>query len=94
MPSRTPVSASYDPVLVGGLFSGEFFFNDHVGIQGEFGEHEFGVQCCGRIASAPKATTIGFLTLGGGIVLRYPKNKTTVFFHALGQLRPDRWALL
>jgi hypothetical protein len=80
---RTPVSASYDPVLVGGLFSGEFFFNDHVGIQAEFGEHEFGVQCCGSNVGT-KGDDIAFLTLGGGIVLRYPKNKTTVFFHALG----------
>jgi len=94
----TPVSVSYDPVTVGGLFSAEFFLNDHVGIQGEFGEHEFGIQCCTNSVGT-KGNNDGFLTFGGGIVLRYPKNKTTVFFHALGNYdqiggpyyEPDQW---
>ncbi len=94
----TPVSASYDAVPVGGLFSAEFYLNDHVGIVGEFGEHEFGIQCCAGSVGT-KGDNDGFLTLGGGIVLRYPKGKRTVFFHALGNYdqiggpyyEPNQW---
>ena len=83
-PSNQPVTASYDAVNVGGLFSGAYFFNRFVGLQSEFGLHEYGVQ-----SSTPgqnigtKGNDDGFITLGGGPIVRYPTEHYTVFAHGL-----------
>lgn len=66
----TPISASYDAVKAGALFSGSYFYNRFVGLQAEFGEHKGG-------------DNDGFLTFGGGLIFRYPAGKITPFVHGL-----------
>ncbi len=73
---------SYDAVNVGGLFSGAFYANRFVGIQAEYGIHEWG--------SAQPGTNIGthgnddgFQTVGGGLIVRFPDGNITPFLHAL-----------
>ena len=84
----TPISANYDAVNVGGLFSGAYYFNRYVGVQGEFGIHEWGSQ-----SSLPFGTPgsnigthgndDGFLTIAGGLVARFPDGNITPFVHGL-----------
>ena len=81
--ARTPVTASYDNVTLGGIVSAAYYFNRYVGIQGETSFHEWGVQCCGSNVGT-KQNDDGFFTLGGGVILRYPMEKITLFVHALG----------
>ena len=93
-----PVSASYDAVNVGGLFSGAYYFNRHLGVQAEFGEHEWGTQCCGSNIGT-HGNDDGFLTLGAGPIMRFPTGNFTPFVHALMDaaringpyFQPDKW---
>ncbi len=81
-PNGTPVTANFDAVNVGGLFSGAYFFNRYSGVQVELGEHDWGVQCCNSNVGT-RGDDDGFITLGGGPIFRYPAENFTVFAHAL-----------
>ncbi len=73
---------NYDAVNVGGLFSGAYYFNRFVGVQGEFAEHEWG----GSVAGSNVGTDgndDGFETFSGGIIFRFPAENITPFIHAL-----------
>ena len=81
-PQQTPVSASFDAVNIGGLFSGAYFFNRYAGVQVELGEHDWGTQCCNTNVGT-RGNDDGFITLGGGPIFRYPAENFTAFAHAL-----------
>jgi hypothetical protein len=76
------VTASYDAVNLGGLFSGAYFFNRFVGAQVEFGEHEWGEQNDHNNIGT-EGNDDGFVTIGGGIIFRFPAGNITPFVHAL-----------
>jgi hypothetical protein len=80
---------SYDAVNVGGLFSGAYFFNRYLGAQVELGEHEYGTTKTVNGVLQPNGTegnNDGFLTLGGGLISRFPAGNITPFVHALVNL--------
>ena len=79
---QTPVTASFDAVNAGGLFSGAYYFNRYAGVQVELGEHQWGVQCCNSNVGT-RGDDDGFITLGGGVIFRYPQENFTAFAHAL-----------
>jgi len=82
-------SASYDAVNAGGIFGVSRFFNRYVGIQGELGLHEFGIQKTGS-TTGTQGNDDGFTTLAGGLILRAPAGNWTPFAHALfGGARVD-----
>ena len=82
-PNGTSVTASYDAVNVGGLFSGAYFFNRNIGIQAEFAEHEWGVQNSYATSVGSEGDDDGFMTIAGGIVIRFPYENITPFVHGL-----------
>ena len=85
----TPITANYDAVNVGGVFSGAYFFNRYVGVQGEFGVHEWGTQDNGTNIGT-HGNDDGFLTIAGGLIARYPDGNITPFVHGLvGAARVD-----
>jgi hypothetical protein len=71
-PNLTPVSASYDDVLFGGVGSFAYFFGRHFGLQAEVGVHQW------------NNNNDGFTTLAGGPIVRFPVHNFTPFIHALG----------
>jgi outer membrane protein OmpA-like peptidoglycan-associated protein len=77
------VSANYDAVNVGGLFSGAYFFNRYVGAQAEFALHEWGTQSSNGSNIGTHGNDDGFLTVGGGLIARFPQENITPFVHAL-----------
>ncbi len=77
------VPYSYDAVNVGGLFSGAYYFNRYVGAQAEFAEHEWGGQSSNGSNIGTHGNDDGFLTLGGGIIFRFPTGDITPFVHGL-----------
>jgi hypothetical protein len=84
----TPVTASYNAVNVGGLFSGAYFFNRYVGAQAEFAIHQWGDQSSlpvGAVGSniGTHGNDDGFYTVAGGLIFRYPNGNITPFAHAL-----------
>jgi len=85
----TPVSANYDAVNVGGVASVAYYFNRYVGVQGEWGFHEWGTQSNAANLAAPGANVgtegndDGFMSFAGGMVVRYPDGNITPFAHAL-----------
>ncbi len=81
-PDGTPVTASYDAVNLGGLFSGAYYFNRFVGAQLEFGEHEWGDQN-GKSNIGTEGNDDGFLTYAGGMIFRFPAGNITPFVHGL-----------
>jgi hypothetical protein len=80
--AQTPVSANFDAVNAGGLFSGAYFFNRYAGVQVEVGVHQWGVQCCNSNVGT-RENDDGFTTVGGGLIFRYPQENFTPFAHAL-----------
>jgi hypothetical protein len=76
------VTASYDAVNLGGLFSGAYYFNRYVGVQAEFAEHEWGDQSPNSNIGT-HGNDDGFLTVGGGIIFRFPVGNITPFVHGL-----------
>ncbi len=84
----TPVSANYDAVNLGGVASVAYYFNRYLGVQGEWGFHEWGDQS-NLPLSAPGANIgthgndDGFMSFAGGLVGRYPDGNITPFAHAL-----------
>ena len=97
-PNGNPVTASYDAVNVGGLVSGAYFFNRFVGLQAEFGIHEWGDQAPSTNVGT-HGNDDGFMTVAGGIVFRFPAENFTPFVHGLvgGALvggpyyEPNKW---
>jgi len=81
-PNNQPVTASFDAVNIGGLFSGAYYFNKYVGAQVELGEHQWGIQCCNTNVGT-RGDDDGFITLGGGLIARYPADNFTAFAHGL-----------
>ena len=81
-PNNQPVTASFDAVNIGGLFSGAYYFNKYVGVQVELGEHQWGTQCCNTNVGT-RGDDDGFMTLGGGMIFRYPAENFTAFAHGL-----------
>jgi hypothetical protein len=98
-PNGQTVSASYDAVNVGGIGSGAYFFNRFVGVQAEFGIHEWGTQVSPSSNIGSHGNDDGFITIAGGLVLRFPDENITPFVHALvgGALvggpyfEPNKW---
>ncbi len=78
----TSVTANYDAVNVGGLFSGAYFFNRYLGAQIEFAEHEYGSAVAGTNIGT-KGNDDGFYDIGGGLIARFPTGNITPFVHAL-----------
>lgn len=103
VPSQTGapvVPYSYDAVDVGGLFSGAYFFNRHVGAQIEYAEHNWGTQSSNGSNIGTHGNNDGFQTLGGGLIARFPmSDHITPFVHGLVDLErvggpdfnPYRW---
>jgi hypothetical protein len=81
-PNGTTAPFSYDAVNLGGLFSGSYFFNRFVGVQAEFGEHEWGVQKAGSNIGT-EGNDDGFITVAGGLIVRFPAGNITPFVHGL-----------
>ena len=81
-------TANYDAVNVGGLFSGAYFFNRNIGVQAEFGVHEWGASS-GLPVGTPGSNIgthgndDGFLTIAGGLIARFPQGNITPFLHGL-----------
>lgn len=80
--STTSVTASYDAVNVGGLFSGAYYFNNHIGAQVEVGEHEWGTASSNSTVGV-HGNNDGFMTYSGGLIARFPSGNITPFVHAL-----------
>jgi outer membrane protein OmpA-like peptidoglycan-associated protein len=80
--SGDTVTASYNAVNVGGLFSGAYFFNRFLGAQLEFAEHQYGTGVAGS-NNGTKGNDDGFYTVGGGLIFRFPTGNITPFAHGL-----------
>ena len=78
--SVAPVS--FDAVNVGGLFSGAYYFNRFVGVQAEYGIHEWGSEVSGSNVGT-HGNDDGFQTLAGGLIIRFPDGNITPFVHGL-----------
>ena len=81
-------TANYDAVNVGGLFSGAYFFNRNIGVQAEFGIHEWGSES--SLTPGTPGSNIGthgnddgFLTISGGLIARFPNGNITPFIHGM-----------
>ena len=81
-PNLTTAPFAYDAVNLGGVGSGAYFFNRYVGVQAEFGFHEWGVQKAGSNIGT-EGNDDGFVTIAGGIVFRFPMGNITPFAHGL-----------
>lgn len=81
-PDGSVVPYSYNAVNVGGLLSGAYYFNRFVGVQGEFGIHQWGDAVAGSNVGT-HGNNDGFTTISGGIIFRYPTGDITPFAHAL-----------
>jgi len=96
-PGQT-VPYSYDAVNLGGVGSGSYFFNRFVGVQAEFGIHEWGNQKPGSNVGT-EGNDDGFTTVAGGLIVRFPAGNITPFAHGLagGALingpyyEPNKW---
>jgi len=82
-PSTTPVTANYDAVNVGGLISASYFFNRYVGVQAEYGIHEWGDGSSTGGNIGTRGNDDGFQTVAGGLIARFPDGNITPFVHAL-----------
>jgi len=82
IPGNQSVTASYDAVNLGGLFSGAYFFNKNIGVQAEFAIHEWGDEVNGTNIGT-EGNDDGFITVGGGLIARFPVGNITPFVHAL-----------
>jgi hypothetical protein len=79
-PTGSSIDTDFDAVNLGGLFSGSYFFNRFIGVQAEFGEHEWGT---GRYPNpiGTEGNDDGFLTIGAGPIVRFPVKHITPFVH-------------
>lgn len=100
-PSGAPVSASYDAVNVGGVVSGAYFFNRYVGVQAEFGIHQWGDQSSTSSSIGSHGNNDGFTTVAGGVIFRFPSDTITPFVHGLvggamvggPYFEPNKWGM-
>jgi hypothetical protein len=83
LPDGTVNTSSYEAVDVGGLFSGAYFFNKAVGLQAEYGYHEWGTTGPNGSPNGTHGNNDGFQTVAGGIIFRFPTTDITPFIHAL-----------
>ncbi len=74
---------SYDAVNLGGDFSVAYYFNKYVGVQGEYGVHEWGDSSGFPKNVGTHGNDDGFQTFAGGLVFRFPQDNITPFAHAL-----------
>ena len=81
-PNGSTTAYSYDAVNVGGIASGSYYFNRFVGVQGEFGIHEWGDSSVVSNVGT-KGNDDGFTTFSGGMIFRFPSENITPFAHAL-----------
>jgi ribosomal protein S11 len=89
LPDGTILPFNYNAVDVGGLFSAAYFFNKSVGLQAEYGLHEWGSSKPGSV-NGTHGNDDGFQTVSGGVILRFPTTEITPFIHALvGGARVD-----
>jgi hypothetical protein len=79
--STTPFA--YDGVNVGGLVSGAYYFNKYVGVQGEFGIHQWGDANPYPNNIGTEGNDDGFYTFAGGVIFRFPMENITPFVHGL-----------
>jgi hypothetical protein len=63
--------------------SGAYYFNRFVGVQAEWGLHEWGVASSNGSNIGTKGNDDGFTTFGGGLIFRYPAENITYFAHGL-----------
>jgi hypothetical protein len=95
----TSVTAGYKAINLGGLFSGAYFFNNHVGAQVEYGFHEWGEQSANGSNIGTHGNNDGFQTVAGGLIARFQSDNITPFVHGLvgGALvngpyfQPNKW---
>jgi outer membrane protein OmpA-like peptidoglycan-associated protein len=74
---------SYDNVNFGEIASVSLFFNRYIGIQGEVGIHEWGIQNTNPIgAQGTHGNNDGFTNATGGLIFRRPSPRFTPFVHA------------
>ena len=71
----TTTSVSYKAANYGAIASGAYFFNKYVGAQVEGAAHDMWIDS--------PASNDGFVTLSGGLILRFPTSDITPFVHAL-----------
>jgi hypothetical protein len=98
-PNNQPVTGTYDAVNVGGVGSFAYFFNQHVGLQGEVGVHEWGGQTSTSSPIGGEGNDDGFTTVAGGLIARYPMENLTPFVHVLAggalvggpYFEPNKW---
>jgi len=81
--SSTVTPFSYDAVNVGGLVSGAYYFNRFVGVQAEYGIHEWGTSSSTGSNIGTHGNDDGFQTISGGLIFRFPSENITPFVHAL-----------
>ena len=82
---KKPVTATFHDVNFGQIGSYSFFFNRYLGIQGEVGVHEWGIQNSNPPGkNGTENNNDGFTTLAGGLVVRFPVGRLTPFVHGLG----------
>ncbi len=82
-PNGTTLPFNYNAVNVGGLFSGAYYFNKYVGMQGEYGLHEWGDGSSNGSNVGSHGNDDGFQTISGGIIFRFPMEDITPFIHGL-----------
>ena len=95
----TSVTADYKAINLGGLFSGAYFFNNHLGAQLEYGLHEWGQQSASGSNIGTHGNNDGFQTVAGGLIARFQSDNITPFVHGLvggamvngPYFQPNKW---
>jgi outer membrane protein OmpA-like peptidoglycan-associated protein len=83
VPQNSTVTANYNAINVGGLFSGAYYFNKFVGAQVEYGFHQWGTQSNNGSNIGTHGNDDGFQTVAGGLIARFPSENITPFIHGL-----------
>jgi hypothetical protein len=81
-PNGTVIPYNYNAVNLGGLFSVARYFDKYVGLQAEYGFHEWGTSRPGTNIGT-HGNNDGFQTISGGPIFRFPHEDITPFLHAL-----------
>jgi hypothetical protein len=79
----TTTPYSYNAVNLGGDFSVAYYFNKFVGVQGEYGLHEWGNGNAYPNNIGTEGNDDGFQTFAGGVIFRFPQDHFTPFVHGL-----------
>ena len=83
LPNGTSLTANYKAINLGGLFSGAYYFNNHIGAQVEYGFHEWGTQSGNGSNIGTRGNNDGFQTVAGGLIGRFQTDNITPFVHGL-----------